>query len=230
MYWIYLVIFVLAILTPKFIQGESGLFREEDIEALLILCFGTFGFVIYLAKEKTLLRVFREKLHLQKQTNMITRDLSDSYSYIGEMNRKLDIVKELIFDLPKIVASALGKKEEDLYVSLLETVSLLGKTDQVVLCFVHTRKKVLEKVFEKNAQQSFAPHLDPVLLLAEGKFFWQEQDFAVVRSPRQMKGISAFLIFAKSTNHIEDIDVFKILVSQALLLYGLEHKRGESGR
>ena len=230
MYWIYLAIFVLAILTPKFIQDGNTLFREEDIEALLIFCFGAFGFVIYLAKEKTLLRLFREKLHLQKQTNMITRDLSDSYSYIGEMNRKLDIVKELIFELPKTTASALEKEEKFLYVSLLETVSLLSKIDQVALCFINTKKKSVERIFEKNTEPSFEPHIDPVKLLGEGKFFWEEQDFAVVRSPRQMKGVTAFLIFAKTANHIEDSDVFKILVSQALLLYGLEHRQKHSER
>lgn len=225
MYWIYLALFVLAILTPQFISGERSFLREEDIEALLIFCFGTFGFMVYLAKEKTFLKVFREKLHLQKQTNMITRDLSDSYSYIGEMNRKLDIVKDFIIDSPKAVASALDKKEQDLYASLLETVSLLGKTDQVVLCFVNTRKKSMEKVFEKNAKPSFAPHLDPKTLLAEGKFFWEQEDYAVVRSPRQARGIAAFLIFSKTMNHIEDIDVFKVLVSQALLVYVLEQER-----
>ncbi len=225
MYWIYLALFVLAILTPQFVSGERSFLREEDIEALLIFCFGTFGLMVYLAKEKTFLKVFREKLHLQKQTNMITRDLSDSYSYIGEMNRKLDIVKDLMFDLPKTVAAALGKKDEDLYATLLETVSLLGKTDRVVLCFVHTRKKVMEQVFEKNTKQSFVPHLDPKKLLAEDKFFWEEEDYAVVRSPRQAKGITAFLVFSKTKNHIEDIDVFKILVSQALLVYALEQER-----
>ena len=224
MYWIYLALFVLVILTPRFISEEMWFLREEDIESLLIFCFGAFGFMLYLAKEKTLLRVFREKLHLQKQTNMITRDLSDSYSYIGEMNRKLDIVRDLIFDLPKMTATALGKKESDLYSSLLQTISLLGKTDQVVLCFVNTKKKVIERVFEKSTHRSFAPHLDAEKLLAEEKFFWEEQDYAVVRSPRQAKGVAAFIIFAKTQNHIEDSDVFKILVSQALLVYTLERK------
>jgi hypothetical protein len=107
MYWIYLTLFVLAILTPQFIAREVGLLREEDVEALLIFCFGAFGFMIYLAKEKTLLKLIREKLHLEKQTSLITRDLSDSYSYIGEMNRKLDIVQDFIFDLPKVTAVAL---------------------------------------------------------------------------------------------------------------------------
>lgn len=225
MYWIYFAIFILAILTPKFIQGGNAFVGEEETESFLILLFGSLGFMIYLAKDKMLLKLFREKLHLEKQTSMITRDLSDSYSYIGEMNRKFDIVQDLIFDLPKATAAAVGGEEKKLYSPLLETAALLGKTDRVMLCFVDTKEQILESVFEKQSTPSLAPHIDPKQLLAEGKFFWEEQDYAVVRSPRQVGSITAFLIFAKMTNHIEDGDLFKILVSQALLLYSLEHKR-----
>ncbi len=225
MYWIYLALFVLAILTPQFVSENQSIFTEQDIESLLILCFGVFGFVVYFTKEKALLRIFREKKHLQNQTNLMTRDLSDSYSYIGEMNRKLDIVKDFIFDLPKAIVGASGKKKEKLYDSLLGTVSILAKTDRVVLCFVHTKKKTIEKILEKSSKQSLIAHIDPVQLLSEGKFFWEEQDYAVVRSPRQAKGVAAFLIFTKTKNHIEDSDVFKILVSEGLLLYAFDQER-----
>ena len=97
MYWIYLAIFILIILTPKIIQDGIFFLHEEDIESLIIFFFGLFAFTLYLAKEKALLKVFQEKLHLQKKANTITKDLSDSYSYIGGMNRKFDIVKDLIF-------------------------------------------------------------------------------------------------------------------------------------
>ncbi len=225
MYWIYLALFVLAILTPQFISGGQNVFIEQDIESLLIFCFGVFGFVVYFTKEKALLRIFREKKQLQNQTNLMTRDLSDSYSYIGEMNRKLDIVKDFIFDLPKTTAGTAGEREEKLYASLLGTVSILAKTDRVVLCFVNTRKKTIEKIFEKSVKRSLIAHIDPVQLLSEGKFFWEKQDYAVVRSPRQAKGVAAFLIFTKTKNHIEDSDVFKILVSEGLLLYTLDQER-----
>ena len=223
MYWIYLSIFILAILAPQFIQSGNRLLREEDIESLLIFCFGTLGFMIYLAKEKTFLRMIREKLHLQKQTSMITRDLTDSYSYIGEMNRKLDIVKDFIFQLPK-AAVAFEKKEGDIYASLLQSASQLAKTDRVALCFIHAKKKTIEQIFEKSPQKSMAAHLDAASLLAEGKLFWEEQDYAVVRSPSQAKGVIAFFVFAKTKNHIEDSDVYKMLVSQALLLYALKRE------
>lgn len=222
MYWIYLAIFILAILTPKFVQQGAFPLQEDDVESLLILGFGTFGLVLYFAKEKALLRVFKEKLHLQKQANIITRDLSDSYSYIGEMNRKLDIVKELIFSLPKTTAETLGKKEGAVYQSLLDAASLLAKTDAVTLCFVDTKRKEWVKRYQKQTNPGTLPGLDAKTLLEEGKFFWEIGEDVIVRSPRQAKGVSAFLIFSKTRNHIEDGEVFQILASEALLLYWAE--------
>jgi hypothetical protein len=222
MYWIYLIIFILIILTPKLVSKNFGFLREEDIEALLIFCFGTFGFMIYLAKEKALLRAFREKLHLQKQANIITRDLSDSYSYIGEMNRKLDIVKDLIFRLPQATAEAFSRDRGTIYASLLETVGLLAKTDQVILCFVDTKGKEIQKMVQKESVEPCTLKFTPAQLLSAGKFFWEEEECMIVRSPKQAKGVTAFIVFAKTRNSFEDGEVFKILVSQALLLYCVE--------
>lgn len=222
MYWIYLIIFVLAILTPELIQYELTWLREDDIESLLIFCFGVFGFMIYLAKEKTLLRVFREKLHLQKQANIITRDLSDSYSYIGEMNRKLDIVKELIFALPKATAESFGKEKGVLYRPLLEAASLLTKTDQVTLGFADKKAETWSAVYMKDTASPLGESFSSKRLFSEGKYFWEENDTIIVRSPRPAQGVSAFLIFSKTRNHFEDGEVLKLLVSEALLLYCME--------
>lgn len=218
MYWIYLAIFILIILTPKIIREGILFFREEDVEALIIFCFGLFGFVLYLAKEKALLRVFQEKLHLQKRANIITKDLSDSYSYIGEMNRKFDIVKELIFHLPKDTADTLTKKEPETFRSILEAVKLLAKTDMVSLRFVNAKTQEIEKVLENGHGKTFAS-FDAERLLSSKKTFWEEETYAVVRSPLQAKGMAAYIVFFKTSNHIEDADVFKILASQALLLF-----------
>ncbi len=224
MYWIYLILFVLIVLTPKIIQHGAFFLLEENIESLLIFFFGIIGFALYLSKEKALLRVFKEKLHLQKQTNIITRDLSDSYSYIGEMNRKFDIVKELIFSLPKNTAENLNTKGADLYAPVLDAARLLAKTDHIALYFVDTKKKIVEKTLGKK-MYSEAVVFDAPTLLRSKRFFWEEQGCAIVRSPKQALSVAAFLIFPKAVNDIEDREVFKMLASEALFLYCVEQGR-----
>lgn len=221
MYWIYLAIFVLIVLTPKIILEGVLFLHEEDVESLIIFCFGLLAFVFYLIKETALLRAFREKLNLQKRTNIITKDLSDSYSYIGEMNRKFDIVKELIFHLPKETADTLSKKESETFQSIIDAARLLAKTDKVSLRFVNTKTKTIEKILENGYGKDFAS-FDAKTLLASKKTFWEENSHAIVRSPLQAKSRAAYIIFYKMSNHVEDVDIFKILASQALLLFCID--------
>src|SRR3989338_2443668 len=221
MYWIYLTLFILVVLTPKVIAEGVLFLREEDVESLIIFCFGLFAFVLYLAKEKALWRVFQEKLRLQKRTHLITRDLSDSYSYIGGMNRKFDIVKELIFHLPQSMAEMLVKRESETYQPIIQAVKLLAKATAVSLRFVNMRTKDIEKAVENDPEEVFSS-FDAKTLLASKKTFWEEEGCVVVRSPRQAKNMAAYIIFPKVTNRIDDIEVFKILASQALLLFCID--------
>lgn len=221
MYWIYLPLFVFIVFTPKIIQDGFLFLREEDVESLIILCFGILAFILYLAKEKALLKVFREKLHLQRKTNDITKDLSDSYSYIGGMNRKFDIVKNLIFRLPEDTSGALAKKNPEMFQSIIQAIQLLSKGESVSLRFVNTKTTQLEKIIERGPSGKF-DFFDAKKLLVSKKMFWENADCAVVRSPRKAKNIVVYIIFPKATNQIEDVEMFKILASQALLLYCID--------
>ncbi|PIW93847.1 MAG: hypothetical protein COZ86_04190 [Candidatus Moranbacteria bacterium CG_4_8_14_3_um_filter_41_13] len=221
MYWIYLLIFIITVFVPQIIREGNAFFREEDVESLIILCFGVFAFVLYLAKEKELLKVFREKLHLQRKTNDITKDLSDSYSYIGGMNRKFDIVKNLIFHLPEVQSQITSKNHISIYDPILQAVKVLAKEEAVALRFVDVKKKVIVKSVDVPTKEYFSRFSGEVLLRSK-KIFWEEDEFALVRSPRKAKNISAFLIFPKVTNQLEDVEMFKILASQSLLLFELD--------
>lgn len=222
MYWVYLALFVLMVLTPKTIQEGIYFLREEDVESLVIFFFGLFGFIIYVIKEKALNLVFREKYRLQKRTNIITKDLSDSYSYIGEMNRKLDIVKDFIFRLPNETINALAKQKSETFRSSLEAVKLLAKTDFVSLRFVNTKTKAIEKIVENGHQKIFEAY-DVNFLLSSKRLFREDETVAIARSPYDTKGIVAYIIFSKTSNHVESVDVFKILASQAVLLFYIDH-------
>lgn len=229
MYWIYLLIFVFIVLTPKIVQDGALFLKEEDVESLVILALGTIGFLLYLAREKALIRVFKEKLHLQKQANIITRDLSDSYSYIGEMNRKFDIVKELIFRLPREATDKLTNDSKNMYRSVIEAVRQLSKTDPVSLRFVNLKTKEIEKKVDEHEHRAFRLFTAERLLGAR-KEFWEEEECVAVRSPRQACGVTAFLVFPKITNRVDDGEIFKILASEALFLYcvELEHAKARS--
>lgn len=218
MYWIYLATFIFIVFIPKIIQNGFSLLQEEDIESLILFSFGIFIFILYFAKEKALLHVFQEKLHLQKKTNTVTKDLSDSYSYIGGLNRKFDIVKDFIFHIPGDTADVLLAKKQETYKSVLNTAKILAKSESISLRFVNVKKKSIEKIVEIDTNGEFHA-FTAQSLLAPKKIFLEKNGYAVVQSPCPAKGVTAFLLFPKVTNQIEDVEMFKILASQALLLF-----------
>lgn len=224
MYWIYLIIFVITVFVPQIIREGYFFFQEEDVESLILLSFGVLAFTLYLVKEKQLVHVFQEKLHLQKKTNTITKDLSDSYSYIGGMNRKFDIVKNLIFRLPGEQSQLTGKNHTHIYKSLLQAVQVLSKEESASLRFVDVKRRIIVESIDLPTNESFSKFHAEVLLRSK-KIFWEQDEFALVRSPGKAKDIFAFLIFPKVINQLEDVEMFKILVSQALLLFEMNQEK-----
>ena len=226
MYWIYLSIFVLAVLTPEIIQEGRFLLGEEDLESLLVLFFGTFGIAVYFIKEKALLRLFKERLRLQKQANVITKDLSDSYSYIGEMNRRIDIVRDLVFRLPEETSAALatnGSRPDSLYAPIIETIKLLSKAESISIRFTDVKSgKVVRRIDAGSgpAAACFGGEkpADPE------KTFYEEDGCVLVRAPGSACGVAAAIIFPKTANRIEDADVFRMVASEALSLYCIERR------
>jgi hypothetical protein len=218
MYWAYLIIFVLIILTPEFVGHGTWLLSEDDLESLLIFGFGTLGLLLYVSKEKAFFRVREEKVILQKKTNTISKDLSQTYSYIGEMNRKIDVIQDVIFDLPKKSATH-KKKHTDLYKPIIDAVKVFARTDKVTLFVVDIKEQKLIEVAEKN----YFKHCTAESLLNKKKSFWVEDACFVARSPQSAAGRHTFLVIGKTANHTEDIELLQLLSAQALLLATLDN-------
>ena len=221
MYWIYLLFLVLAVLTPILITREHLVLPEEELEGLIILLLGMAGFFVYFAKEKALFRLLRERLALQKTTHNIQRDLSESYSYIGAMNRKQEIVKEMLFDLS--VRTANDSRYCDLwYRKILQTALELARVDAGSLRFVDVRKRILIDHYEEGVHgNEHYIDLVPDVILGQKKLFFESEGCYVVRSPRLSDGVVAFLVIPKQVNHFDDVEIFKMLAASALTFYTL---------
>lgn len=221
MYWVYLLLCVFVVLTPEFIESGTWVLSEDDFEALVIFAFGTLGLLLYISKEKAFFRAHEEKITLQKKTNTISKDLSQSYSYIGEMNRKLDVIQEVIFELPKKTLLR-RKKPTDLYKPVLDAAKVFARTDKAALLIVDIKKKTCTEEIGGHLFKRY----NAEYLLAAKKAFWTDEKVLLVRSPYAADGKHVFLLLEKVTNHSEDMEHLQILASQALLL--VVHGAGSS--
>ncbi len=225
MYWAYLILFLCMIVTPEFIGEGVLFFSEDDFESLLIFCFGMLGLLLYLGKESAFLRAVREKLSLQQEANQIRKDLSQSYSYIGEMNRRIDIVKNMVVSLPQSKATIFEKTGKELYDPIIDATGLLAQSDCVGLYFVSTESgELIEQYVVGDGEHiERLQSLDGQSLLETKKYLWEEGRLLFVRSPEDASGVTAFIIFHKMKNRLEETGIFQILAAQALFVFTVNH-------
>lgn len=222
MYWIYLILFILIIFTPEVVSEGVLFFREEDLESLIIFGFGLIGLLLYIGKESALMRVIREKLSLQQESNQIRKDLVQSYSYIGEMNRHLDILKHMIVESPHTAEELLYGDQGRVYDAVLDATLLLAQSDAAALFFVNQDSSEVVTFYEVgDVQMQPFQALDGKQLLETKKYWWQADGLSFVRSSEGSRGMAAFLVFRSVKNRVEETGVFQILVTHALFLFSL---------
>ncbi|MFZ1654565.1 MAG: hypothetical protein WBO92_03255 [Candidatus Moraniibacteriota bacterium] len=223
MYWAYLLLFIAMIVTPELTRDGVLFFSEDDFESLLIFCFGMLGLLLYLGKESAFLRAVREKLSLQQETNQIRKDLSQSYSYIGEMNRRIDIVRNMVVSLPQSETPLSEQPGRERYAPILEATRLLAQSECVTLFFVSVQSgEILERyVVGDGEHREVMQLLDGKHLLDAKKYLWEEGRLSFVRSPEEADGVAVFLVFHKVKNQLEETGIFQILAAQALFIHAL---------
>ena len=214
-------LFVCMIFTPEVVSDELFFFGEEDLESLIIFVLGLVGLLLYLGKESALIRTVTEKLSLQQESNKIRKDLAQTYTYIGEMNRQLEILKNVIVESPHTTKELLSPERERIFQPVFEAALLLSQSDEAELVFIDTRTRNITGVYYSDQSKKESSLLGADVLLDKKKYWWQEDGLAVVRSQEEPTHIAAFLIVRSTKNKIEEVGVFQILVTHALLLFSL---------
>jgi hypothetical protein len=223
MYWIYIIIFILAVLTPEIVNRDVGLIGQERIEGLIIFILGIVSFLVLSLKERQLSKSRNEKAEIQSEANKIFKDLKDSYSYIGEINRKLDILKNIALGLPEN-SSLTPSKEKEIYDSIIEAVRALGKTSDFSIRFINIKSNNIEK--EIKGRINFYAKIKNSAFASNEITCVSEMDrYTLICSPRSIDNTNAWIIIAKKKNQIsENIEILKALASQSLFLFAFSKK------
>jgi hypothetical protein len=223
MYWIYIIIFILAVLTPEIVANDFGVIDQERIEELILFSLGVVTFLIVLLKERQLSKSRSEKTEFQREASRIFRDLKDTYSYIGEINRKLEILKNIALGLPEN-SLLTPTKEKEIYDSIIEAVRTLVKTSDFSIRFINTNTNNVEKEI-KGRKNFYAGVRNNLLANAENACVSERDKYMLICSPRSIDNISAWIIIAKKKNQIsENIEILKALASQSLFLFAFSRK------
>jgi hypothetical protein len=186
-------------------------------QEFVILLLGSLGFFVFLMMERKMKRNMSEKNKIQGQINSMTKDLKYSYSYIGEINRKLDILENIALGYPE-TSKLTQKNEMELYYSIMDAISLFGKSDEFALRFVQLPNYDLLKEIKSIPENVINFSLKGRQMEVN---YFESKDFIVITSPKSIDNIFSYILIKKKTasQKIEDIEIMKTLAAQALFIF-----------
>ncbi|MDQ1284018.1 MAG: hypothetical protein QG620_366 [Patescibacteria group bacterium] len=230
MYWIFLILFVVAVLVPDLVRNDFHFLSEQRLEEVLIFLIGAAAFFVFIYYERLISFHKREKEKDRKKIDQTVKDLVESYSYIGEVNRKMDILMNIALGLSD--RSMLSKdRETEIYESIISAANFLMKAEKTSLRFVNFETGRTEKEI-KTDDTIFSVKNSQLTVLEENINVKKLSDELVVLSSQKINGIKSCLIIADYDKEEEtspkNIEILKVFASQAIFLYSYTHsKTGE---
>ena len=223
MYWIFLLLFIIAVLIPDIIRGPVLFLSETRAEEIAIFLLGAITFLIFIRNELQLLFHRKEKERDQKKIDQTVKDLVESYSYIGEVNRKMDIMMNIALGISD--RSTLNKKKEkEIYDSVIGAANFLMKSDSATLRFINLKTGKTERELKTSGKQILVENKELIGLSdINAGTIKKGDDCIIIISPQEINDIRSFLIVNGHDEGEEvnpkNIEILKVFASQALFLY-----------
>lgn len=226
MYWIFLIIFTITVLVPDIINSTFWIFSENRIEEILIFLLGAIAFLIFIKNEQKLIFHKKEKEKDQKRINQTVKDLVESYSYIGEVNRKMDILMSVALGLSD--NSNLTKSEEDeMYQSIVTATNSLLKANSTSLRLVNTETLKTKKEAQTEKKNHSIKNTE-LIAIEDNMTMKKNGNCLIVSSGKKINNMKSYLIVCgydtEEENNPKNLEIIKVFVSQALFIYAYTHQ------
>lgn len=226
MYWIYLAIFVVIVFVPDLVTGGFLGLKEQSTEELAIFFLGGAGFIIYLAKERRLAKYIIEKAKIQRDANRMNKDLTSSYSYIGEINRKIEIFKNISLGLadwsriPKM-------REKEAFVYIIAAIKIITRQDEYSLRFANIQS--FTTLLEIKSKPKIKFDFSVEKCISENKKYFETSEYIITISPEDIEDIISIITIKKkkNTNSSDDPDILKSIAALALFLFKYSNRNGK---
>ncbi|PID52464.1 MAG: hypothetical protein CR972_02130 [Candidatus Moraniibacteriota bacterium] len=210
MFFLYLIIFIVIVSTPFIINGVLWIFSEDELEAIILLCAGVVSFMIYRLKDYQVFENIRDRVKLQQSFARAQKELSESYSYIGQANRRTDIMYEIFSDLSHMNRD--GHKD-----GVIRAMEMLPYTDNFSFRFIKSSKGKACKKFGSGSKFGHLP--DTLFCRNTNTRSYREQNILFVYSEVEEHDLRACIAVPFSKKAENDIDFFKALTAYFTMVY-----------
>jgi hypothetical protein len=227
MYWVLIFTFVIAVILPEIIPDSLTFVSDEVLESIGILILGIIAIVIFVRNEKRIKVERLENARYRKQLEQSTKDLADSYSYIGEVNRKMDILMNVAVGFAD---RSLEDKnaEEETYISIANTAKFIMKGDNASLVFYdYGQNRVCKEKF--TAGGNSLSNRAELIAIGKKETLKKIKDRIIIASSHIVKNVRSFIIIdgymEDEERSVSNIEIMKVLASQSLFIYSYVAKR-----
>lgn len=188
---------------------------------------GTLAFFIFIKNEQKLEIKKKEKAEDQKKIDQAIKDLVESYNYIGEVNRKMDILMNVAFGLSD--QTSLSKSQEDeAYASIISAANFIFKAESTCLRLIDTTNGKTKKELCSEGKRVSIKNSD--LIQNKGNTnIKKDGECLIAISKQESKNVRCYLIIRgydkTEESNPKNTQILKVLSSQALFLYSYTHKQ-----
>lgn len=233
---VYLLFFVLAVLSPSLARGSFLGIPEEHFEEILIFIFGMAGLITVSLFERIMERRLKERDEAVSQSERAVKELLESYKYIGSVNRQIDVLKSLV---NQTSLSLVGSEayEKDLMKALVSNASASVNAKGAMIRFMElerlrTEREYYHENLRGKALKVANKELRNLHQFGSTHAFMRTEDgreVLAIPSDRKDSSVKAYLLLAVDVSKISDVEIslLKVFANQAELVYHqLFHKRG----
>jgi hypothetical protein len=232
---VYLMFFLLAVLSPSIITQDYFGVAQSTVEEMLIFLFGLAGLMTFLGYQRIMERRTIERDAAVDTADRVLKELQESYKYIGSINRHIEVLKSFVnkTSLSLVQTDAYRK---DLLQSLVVNAAQCVRSHAALIRFVDLEKLRTEKevIYEDvGARQLRVPNKELKKINDEGRShaFYRNEDereILLLPSDRKESGCKAFMLLDVASSDVGDVEIslVKVFVNQAELVYHslVQHK------
>jgi hypothetical protein len=231
---LYLVLFVMAVLSPSMIKDGFFGVSEEYMEEIFIFVFGLTGLAVFTIYERIMESKDRDHAHAISDLDRAKKELVSSYEYIGSVNRHIESLKKLANESVTSIGEE-DRHQVELFRSIASSAATLIRAQHGMIRIVALNKlrTVREFSMDPNAFTS-VPNKDLLETHNSKKthaFIHDEEgtEVLVIPSSRMDMDVKAFLLISLPKGYVPEIDseMLKVYANQAEVLYRILVKETE---
>ncbi len=241
---VYLFFFALSVMSPSLIQHDYFGLGQTQLEELTIFIFGMMGIVTFSFYQRFMEHREQERRKAEDDFHKAQRELIESYTYIGSINRKIELLKKLA-DTSTVNVMESGRIPKEIFHALAANACATVGAEACLIRFVELSRLRTEREFTHAPNESSSRPEGAISLRVANKdlraLHERGSGHAVLPSEdggellvvpsdgsRPLKGYLLLRVDAKKLSEV-DTSLLKVFVNQAEMLYA-HFTAGEESR